>query len=422
VDQFHQESTTLQEIVTMKAQIEAGIAGKAWAVVNGIVVHDGRIFMPASSKLWPVVLEHAHGMGHEGVQKTLTRLRSFFFTPGDNKLVRNFIRGCSVCQGNKTEHLHPVGLLQPLTVPDAVWTDIAMDFIEGFPKVGGNSVVLTVVDRFSKYDHFITLGHPYSATTVATAFFTNIIHLHGFPSSIVSDCDPVFTSRVWQEMFKLSSTQLCLSSAFRPQTDGQSEVTNRVIVMYLCCLADDQSWSWLPWLLWAEYCFNTSYQTALGTTPFQVVYGQPPPPIVPFQSGATKVSAVDRQLWDHDTFLAEIREHLLQAHARMKMAHDKGHHHVEFALGDLVWLCLNQCATASVRDNARTKLAPKFFRPYEVIEQIGSVTYKLRLPGKARIHNVFHIAFLKKFEGLAPQNTPPLPHIVRGLPCLLRRR
>jgi hypothetical protein len=195
--------------------------------------------------------------------------------------------------------------------------------------------VLTVVNRFSKYGHFITLGHPYSATTVATAFFTNIVRLHGFLASIVSDHDPVFTSRVWQEMFKLSGTQLCLSSAFRPQTDGQSEVTNRVITMYLRCLPGDPPRSWLHWLPWAEYCFNTSYQTALGATPFQVVYGRPPPPMVSFQSGATKVPAMDRQLQDRDTFLAEIHERLLQAQARMKMAHDKGHRHVEFAPGDL---------------------------------------------------------------------------------------
>jgi hypothetical protein len=245
-------------------------------------------------------------------------------------------------------------------------------------------------------------------------FFTNIVRLHGFPASIVSDRDSVFTSRVWQEMFKLSGTQLCLSLAFRPKTDGQSEVTNRVIAMYLRCLAGDWPRSWLRWLSWAEYCFNTSYQTALGITSFQVVYGRPPPPMVLFQSGATKVPAVDRQLRDRDTFLAEIRERLLQAHARMKMAHDKWHHHVEFAPGDLVWLRLNQRATASVRDYARNKLAPKFFRSYEVIERIGPVAYKLRLSAKAMIHNVFHVAFLKKFEGLAPQNTPPLPHIVRG--------
>jgi hypothetical protein len=232
--------------------------------------------------LWSQVLEQAHGMGHEGIQKALNRLRASFFTPGDNKLVRDIIRGCSVCQQNKTEHLHPTGLLQPLTMPDAIWTDIVMDFIEGFPRVDGKSVMLTVIDRFSKYGHFVALGHPYSATTVAKAFFDQIIRLHGFPALTVSDRDPVFTRRVWQELFKLSGTQLWLSSAFRPQMDGQSEVTNHVIAMYLRCLARDRPRSWLRWLPWAEYCFNTSYQTALKTTPFHVFYGRPPPPMIQF--------------------------------------------------------------------------------------------------------------------------------------------
>jgi hypothetical protein len=101
----------------------------------------------------------------------LQQLWSSFYTPHDTKLVREFFRGCSVCQHNKTEHLHPVGLLQPLPVPDAVWMDISMDFVEGFPKVSGKSVVMTIVDRLSKYAHFIVLGHPYSATSVVKAFF-----------------------------------------------------------------------------------------------------------------------------------------------------------------------------------------------------------------------------------------------------------
>jgi hypothetical protein len=86
-----------------------------------------------------------------------------------------------------------------------------MDFMEGFPKVGGKSIILIVVDRFSKYAHFITLGHPYSATTVAKAFFDQIVRLHGLPLSIVSDRDPVFTSNVWQELFGLSGTKLRMS-------------------------------------------------------------------------------------------------------------------------------------------------------------------------------------------------------------------
>jgi hypothetical protein len=97
-----------------------------------------------------------------------------------------------------------------------VWTDIAMDFIEGFPRVNGKSVILTVVDRFSKYAHFIPLGHPYTVTSVARAFFIIIVRLHGMPSSIVSDCDPVFTSKFLQELFFLSGVKLQLSATFHP--------------------------------------------------------------------------------------------------------------------------------------------------------------------------------------------------------------
>jgi hypothetical protein len=88
--------------------------------------------------------------------------------------VHEYIKGCSVCQRNKTEHLHPAGLLQPLPVPSSVWTGIAIDFVEGFPKVGGKSVILTVVDQFSKFAHFIPLGHPYSAASVAKVFSTTL--------------------------------------------------------------------------------------------------------------------------------------------------------------------------------------------------------------------------------------------------------
>lgn len=198
-------------------------------------------------------------MGYEGVQKTLVRLRTSFYYPHASRLVRDFIKGCLVYQRNKTEHLHPAGLLQPLDVPSSVWSDISMDFVEGFPRVGGKSVVLTVLDHFSKMVHFIALGHPYMALTVAQAFFDTIIHLHGFPCSIVSDPDPVFTSAMWTELFNLVGVKLRPSSAFRPQTDSQSEVANRVLSVYLRCLAGDRPRSWLRWLPWVEYCFNTSY-------------------------------------------------------------------------------------------------------------------------------------------------------------------
>ncbi|KAF0900298.1 hypothetical protein E2562_030465 [Oryza meyeriana var. granulata] len=115
----------------------------------------------------------------------------------------------------------------PLPVPQAVWTDIGLDFVEALPRVGGKSVILTVVDRFSKYCHFIALAHPYSAESVARAFFTDIVRLHGVPQSMVSDRDPVFTSTFWRELMWLMGTRLHLSTAFHPQSDGQTEAANR---------------------------------------------------------------------------------------------------------------------------------------------------------------------------------------------------
>ena len=95
-----------------------------------------------------------------------------------------------------------------MEVPQQVWDDIAMDFINGLPKVGGKSVILTVVDRFSKYAHFIPLAHPYTATSIALSFFSEIVRLHGLPRSIVSNRDVIFTSNFWKELFRLSGVQL----------------------------------------------------------------------------------------------------------------------------------------------------------------------------------------------------------------------
>jgi hypothetical protein len=192
--------------------------------------------------------------------------------------------------------------MQPLDVPSQVWADISMDFIEGLPKVGSKSVILTIVDRFSKYAHFIALGHSYTAASVAHAFFDGIVRLHGFSTSIASDRDPVFTGNVWRDLFKMAGVTLRMSMAFHPQTDDQSEVVNKVIAMYLRCV---------DWLSWAEYCYNTSFHTALRATPFKVVYGRSPPAIQPYQPGTARTEATDALLRSRDEMLAEVRQRLI---------------------------------------------------------------------------------------------------------------
>lgn len=156
------------------------------------------------------------------------------------------------------------------------------------------------MDRFSKYAHFITLSHPCTASSVARAFFDGVVRLHGIPSFIVSDRDPIFTSKFWEELFRLSGVQLNRSSAFHPQSDGQTEVVNKVITMYLRCLTADHPRQWIQWLPWAEYCYNTSFHTSLQDSPFKVVYGRDPPWLRSYEPGSVKVVAVDDLLKDRD--------------------------------------------------------------------------------------------------------------------------
>jgi hypothetical protein len=249
---------------------------------------------------------------------------------------------------------------------------------------------------------------------VARAFFNNIVRLHGIPCSIASDRDPIFTSAFWTKLFNLTGTQLRMSMAFHPQTDGQSKVTNRILCVYLRCLVGDCPKSWLRWLPWAEYCYNTSYQSALKTTLFQVVYGRPPPPLISYTAGHAKVHALDRQLVDCDVFIQEIRERLWHAHDLMKQHYDAGHHDISFEVGEWVWLRLHHRQAVAITDKIAGKLAPKFYGPFRVEERIGDLSYRLALPARPQIHNVFHVLFLKKFVGTPPDEVPPLPPIKCG--------
>jgi hypothetical protein len=162
--------------------------------------------------------------------------------------------------------------------------------------VNGKTVILTVVDRFSKYCHFIPLAHPYTAESVAQAFFAEVVRLHGVPQSIVLDRDPVFTSSFWNEPMTLTGSKLYRSSTFHPQTDGQLEAANRVIAMYLRCFTGDRPRQWLRWLPWAEYIYNTAYQSSLHEMPFRVVYDRDPPTIRSYEPGDTRVAAVAQEM------------------------------------------------------------------------------------------------------------------------------
>ena len=130
--------------------------------------------------------------------------------------LKKFIRDCDTCQRIKSATSFPAGLLQPLSIPHTPWTDVSLDFVEGLPKSMGFEVILVVVDRLTKYVHFVPVSHPYNASKIASLYMQNIFKLHGMPSSIVSDRDATFTSKFWSELFKLQGTMLAMSIAYHP--------------------------------------------------------------------------------------------------------------------------------------------------------------------------------------------------------------
>jgi hypothetical protein len=278
-----------------------------------------------------------------------------------------------------------------------------MDFIEGLPVSAGYNCIFVVVDKFSKFSHFIPLKHSYTAHTVAKVFMQQVYRLHGMPSVIISDRDKIFTSNLWRSLFTMAGVSLQMSSAYHPQSDGQTERVNQCLETFLRCFVHACPTKWMDWIYLAEFWYNSSWHSALGHTPFQVLYGYSPRHFGLDSLDTCSTPSLADWLEDKVVMQKLIQQHLVRAQQRMKFHADKKRSDRVFAVGDLVYIKLQPYVQSSLAPRSNQKLAFKYFGPFPILSRVGSVAYKLQLPPSSSIHPVLHVSQLKR--ALAPSET-----------------
>lgn len=317
---------------------------KGFSLQHNRLMYKDKFFVPKTSDWRSKLLYEFYSSliaSHSGYLCTFVHLFRSFAWHGMRTDVKQFVAACNECQRQSYETINPPGLLQPLHVPENVWLDMFMDFIDGLPNSQGHNAILVVADRLSKYTHFIAISHPYSATQIAETFVKNISCLHGMPRTIVSDRNTIFLSQFWESFFKLQGTKLCRNSAYHPQSNDQTKVVNRCLEHYLRCFIADKPSSWSTLLHWAEWWYNTTHHSTINMSPFQALYDIAPPSVSMYVPGSTAVHVVDVTLCDCDTFLRTLKSHMSLAQNRMKQHSDQHRTECTFAEGDWVYLKLH---------------------------------------------------------------------------------
>lgn len=377
-----------------------------FSLSQGIIRFKNKVWIANNSALQTRLVAALHSSvigGHSGSKATYHRVKQLFQWKGMKQDVDTFIKQCQVCQQAKHENIHPGGLLQPLPIPEGAWQDLSMDFVEGLPVSDSSNAILVVVDRLTKYSHFIPLKHPFTAQSVAKSFLDQVVKLHGLPKSIVSDRDKIFTSTFWTTLFSLMKTKMLKSTSYHPQTDGQTERVNQCLEMYLCCAVHESPKKWKAWLPLVELWYNSTFHTSLACSPFKALYGYEANLGLGISLHDQAHSEVVDLLQERETQLSALKQHMTTAQNRMKTQADKNRTDRQFQVGEQVLLKLQPYAQHSLVNRPYPKLAYKFYGPFTIMDRIGAATYKLALPADSQIHLVFHVSQLKPFT---PNYTP----------------
>ncbi|SCZ91750.1 BZ3500_MvSof-1268-A1-R1_Chr5-1g07649 [Microbotryum saponariae] len=387
-----------------------------FALQDGFLLQRHKIYVPDFEPLKVKLLRQVHDSppsGHFGQAKSFELLDRNFVWPGMRAFVNDYVRSCDSCQRNKPSHHRKHGPLHSLPVPTKPWSSLSMDHIVDLLPSSGFDSVLVVVDRLTKEAHFIPARKSDTSKTLASQFKTHIFQLHGLPGNIVSDRGTTFTSSWWTEFLKMLDIRPNLSTAFHPESDGQTERTNQILKHYLRHFCDYHQDDWHDLLPLAEFSYNNSFHSSIGMTPFFASRGYHPRLEVTLQ----------------ETPVPDVRQHLAGLRNAQQLAQDQIRRSQEsharyanlrraptppLALGQQVMLNRRNIRTT----RPSSKLDSNKLGPFAIKRIINPVAYELDLPSTMRIHPVFHVSLLEPYRpNTLPsrqQPVPPPPDLIDG--------
>ncbi|KAL5606274.1 uncharacterized protein BROUX77_003467 [Berkeleyomyces rouxiae] len=380
---------------------------------DGLLFVNDLLYLP-NEDLRVRALKNCHDImpsGHPGQKNTFELLVREYWWPGMRRDVIRYIRNCEVCQRIKSARHSPYGLLKPLTIPQARWTSVSLDFITGLPVSNSFDMILVVVDRLSKMAHFIPCDSSLDAAGFAKLYLSAVYRLHGLPLDIVSDRGSLFTSAFSKALAKLLGIKQNLSTAFHPQTDGQTERVNSILEQYLRGYTNYRQDNWADLLPLAEFSYNDSESSSTMLTPFFANHGFHP------RSGreSLPVSVEKGPLRNFVKELDNICQFLKTeiTWSRERMTEYANRHKSSAPLlreGDLVWLLSRNIRTT----RPSKKLDFKKLGPFKILRKVSSHAYELALPATMKVHPVFHVCLLEPCasDPLPGQKNPPPPPVI----------
>jgi RNase H-like domain found in reverse transcriptase/Reverse transcriptase (RNA-dependent DNA polymerase)/Integrase zinc binding domain/Chromo (CHRromatin Organisation MOdifier) domain/Retroviral aspartyl protease len=386
---------------------------------------QGLVLVPNDPALRTYIMaqyhDHAYA-GHKGAKRMTEAITRTYTWPGVSQDAAKYVASCDQCQRNKASTSKPGGLLQPLPPPERPWGSVSLDFIGPLPETDkGNDSILVFVDRLTKMTRLCATRTTCTAKDVADLFIDRVFSVgHGLPDSFVSDRDGRFTGHFWTEFLDHLRIRKCMSTAFHPQTDGQTERMNRLVEETLRHYVNPTQTDWDEHLPLVEFAINDAKNASTGTTPFKLNYvWEPKVPMtvgLPQQQGKSKCDAAQQYVEEMKLRIQRAKSLLNAAQQRQKQYADTKRREVTYKAGDKVLLDSRNLKFKGpgLEDKAknRGKLMPRFVGPYEIKQMHGPVAVELVLPKsmtKRRIHPTFHVSLVKPYTGRAGEDMPDAP-------------